>query len=132
MFYRPSVFCHVSLARFLKYRFISVSACLEHVCWSKQTKEGLHNIQNFLGCSLGKIFVLSQCCLWVMLFYLPKKLCDMTHFFTALLVVRTPCTWCSIQGPAQARESPNSPLFLGGDQCLSTLGVTSPKEMLMK
>lgn len=39
----------------------------------------------------------------------------MTHFFTALLVVRTPWRWCSSQAPAEARESPNSSLFREGD-----------------
>lgn len=81
MFFKPSVFGSISLVR-LQKNHISASACLEHACKSKQIKEALHSIQNFLGRNLGKIFVLSQCCLWVMLFYHPKKLCDDTFLYS--------------------------------------------------
>lgn len=72
MFFKPSVFCSVSLVRSLKNHIISVPACFEHSCGSKQTKEALHSTQNILGCSAGKIFVVSQCCPWCC-FIIPKK-----------------------------------------------------------
>lgn len=122
MIFKPSGFGSVSLVG-LQKNHTSASACLEHVCKSKQIKEALHSIQNFLGRSLGKIFVLSQCCLWVMLVYHPKKLCDDTFLYS----------FAGSENPLEVLQQP-SPLqrprkaqihlfFMRVIQCLSTLPV---------